>query len=103
GAGARASTGGDAAPEKNARPERDHESGRDLRYAAAALRAAADGTGRRASRSHDRPGLDLHHMATTEQTEFIPQTDELLYERRGPIATLTFNRPQARNALTWAM
>src|SRR5919199_2038206 len=42
-------------------------------------------------------------MATTEQTEFVPQTDELLYERRGPIAFLTFNRPQARNALTWAM
>src|SRR5215207_10934732 len=42
-------------------------------------------------------------MATTEQTEFVPRTDELLYERRGPIALLTFNRPQARNALTWAM
>ncbi|HEV7665534.1 MAG TPA: enoyl-CoA hydratase/isomerase family protein [Chloroflexota bacterium] len=42
-------------------------------------------------------------MATTEQTEFVPQTDELLYERRGNIAFLTFNRPQARNALTWAM
>jgi enoyl-CoA hydratase/carnithine racemase len=35
--------------------------------------------------------------------EFRPATDELLYERRGPIALLTFNRPQARNALTWAM
>jgi enoyl-CoA hydratase/carnithine racemase len=42
-------------------------------------------------------------MATTEQAEFVPRTDELLYERRGPIAFLTFNRPQARNALTWAM
>src|SRR5436305_6236149 len=42
-------------------------------------------------------------MATTEQTEFVPKTDELLYERQGPIAFLTFNRPQARNALTWAM
>jgi enoyl-CoA hydratase/carnithine racemase len=42
-------------------------------------------------------------MASTEQTEFVPQTDELLYERRGTIAFLTFNRPQARNALTWAM
>jgi enoyl-CoA hydratase/carnithine racemase len=42
-------------------------------------------------------------MATSEQTEFVPRTDELLYERRGPIAFLTFNRPQARNALTWAM
>ncbi len=35
--------------------------------------------------------------------EFVPKTEELLYERRGPIAFLTFNRPQARNALTWAM
>ena len=42
-------------------------------------------------------------MATTEQTEFVPKTDELLYERQGPIAFLTFNRPQARNALTCAM
>ena len=42
-------------------------------------------------------------MATTEQAEFVPETDELLYERRGAVALLTFNRPQARNALTWAM
>jgi enoyl-CoA hydratase len=42
-------------------------------------------------------------MATTEQAEFVPATDELLYERQGPVAFLTFNRPQARNALTWAM
>jgi len=42
-------------------------------------------------------------MATTEQAEFVPKTDELLYQRQGPIAFLTFNRPQARNALTWPM
>src|SRR3954454_21264323 len=43
-------------------------------------------------------------MATSAQAaEFVPKTDELLYERRGSIAFLTFNRPQARNALTWAM
>ncbi len=35
--------------------------------------------------------------------EFVPGTAELLYERRGPIALLTFNRPAARNAMTWAM
>jgi enoyl-CoA hydratase/carnithine racemase len=35
--------------------------------------------------------------------EFVPNTDELLYARRGPVAWLTFNRPQARNALTWPM
>jgi enoyl-CoA hydratase/carnithine racemase len=28
---------------------------------------------------------------------------ELLYERRGPAAIITFNRPQARNAMTFAM
>jgi enoyl-CoA hydratase len=28
---------------------------------------------------------------------------ELLYERRGPVAVITFNRPQARNAMTFAM
>lgn len=30
-------------------------------------------------------------------------SDELLYEQRGGIAYLTFNRPQARNAFTFAM
>src|ERR687886_2271538 len=28
---------------------------------------------------------------------------ELRYERRGPVAIVTFNRPQARNAMTFAM
>src|SRR3954453_1067707 len=28
---------------------------------------------------------------------------ELRYERRGPVATVTFNRPHARNAMTFAM
>jgi len=30
-------------------------------------------------------------------------TDELIYEVDGAVAWLTFNRPQARNAMTWAM
>ena len=29
--------------------------------------------------------------------------DELLFERKGAVAWITFNRPQARNALTWNM
>jgi enoyl-CoA hydratase len=29
--------------------------------------------------------------------------DELIFERKGAIAWITFNRPQARNALTWNM
>ena len=30
-------------------------------------------------------------------------TEELLSERRGPVQWIIFNRPQARNALTWSM
>ena len=30
-------------------------------------------------------------------------TDEVLVTREGPILTLTFNRPEARNAMTWGM
>jgi enoyl-CoA hydratase len=30
-------------------------------------------------------------------------SDEILIEREGPVLTLTFNRPAARNALTWGM
>jgi len=30
-------------------------------------------------------------------------TSQALYESDGPIATLTFNRPEARNAMTWEM
>ena len=29
--------------------------------------------------------------------------DEVLVSREGPIVTLTFNRPEARNAMTWGM
>jgi enoyl-CoA hydratase/carnithine racemase len=36
-------------------------------------------------------------------TDFTPRTSELLYERRDAIAVLTFNRPDARNAMTWDM
>jgi enoyl-CoA hydratase len=30
-------------------------------------------------------------------------TTDTIYETRGPVATLTFNRPEARNAMTWDM
>jgi enoyl-CoA hydratase/carnithine racemase len=30
-------------------------------------------------------------------------TDQVTYDADGPIATLTFNRPEARNAMTWDM
>ncbi|MEP6695132.1 MAG: enoyl-CoA hydratase/isomerase family protein [Chloroflexota bacterium] len=39
----------------------------------------------------------------TSETEFTPGTTDLLYERRGAVALLTFNRPDARNAMTWGM
>jgi enoyl-CoA hydratase len=31
------------------------------------------------------------------------RTEELITERRGPVQWIIFNRPQARNALTWSM
>ena len=33
----------------------------------------------------------------------MPTEDEILVTRDGPVITLTFNRPEARNALTWNM
>src|SRR2546428_10148980 len=35
--------------------------------------------------------------------EYHPQSDEVLLDRDGPVVTLTFNRPEARNAMTWNM
>ncbi|MBI3970454.1 MAG: enoyl-CoA hydratase/isomerase family protein [Chloroflexi bacterium] len=39
----------------------------------------------------------------TEQARIDLGTPELVFEIDGPIAWLTFNRPEARNAMTWAM
>ena len=36
-------------------------------------------------------------------TDVSTQKDEVLVERRGPVQWVTFNRPQARNAMTWYM
>jgi enoyl-CoA hydratase/carnithine racemase len=33
----------------------------------------------------------------------VSVAEELLFECHGPLALVTFNRPQARNAMTWAM
>ncbi len=35
--------------------------------------------------------------------ERVVPTSHVIVERDGPLATLTFNRPEARNAMTWAM
>jgi enoyl-CoA hydratase/carnithine racemase len=41
---------------------------------------------------------------TNPAKEAFPRvSDEVLVTRDGPIVTLTFNRPEARNAMTWAM
>src|SRR5258706_8906468 len=39
----------------------------------------------------------------TTETDFTPATPDLVYERRGAVAILTFNRPDTRNAMTWDM
>src|SRR6266568_4428446 len=40
---------------------------------------------------------EVHTVATDSQAQ------EVLLTRDGPVVTLTFNRPEARNALTWNM
>src|SRR5713226_760423 len=40
---------------------------------------------------------------TVERGRIELGTDDLICELEGAIAWLTFNRPQARNAMTWAM
>jgi enoyl-CoA hydratase/carnithine racemase len=42
-------------------------------------------------------------MTGGDATRRAGEPDEILIERDGPVLTLTFNRPAARNALTWAM
>jgi enoyl-CoA hydratase/carnithine racemase len=37
------------------------------------------------------------------ETRAVSSQDEVLVSREGPVVTLTFNRPEARNALTWSM
>ena len=37
-----------------------------------------------------------------QESELVP-TPDAIYAVDGPVATLTFNRPAARNAMTWAM
>src|SRR4051812_25216115 len=39
-------------------------------------------------------------MPSRAAGDFVMHT---IYDSQGPVATLTFNRPQARNAMTWEM
>jgi enoyl-CoA hydratase len=48
--------------------------------------------------SRDKPGQDDGQLQETE-----PVTEDVLYETSDGVARVTFNRPQARNALTFAM
>lgn len=41
--------------------------------------------------------------AMAAETDLTPRTPDLLYDRQGAIAILTFNRPSSRNAMTWDM
>ena len=45
----------------------------------------------------------LAGMLKHADAEIFGMTDELLYAVEDGVGTITFNRPQARNALTWAM
>jgi enoyl-CoA hydratase/carnithine racemase len=40
---------------------------------------------------------------TSERRRAVATQDETLVTREGPVMTLTFNRPEARNAMTWGM
>jgi enoyl-CoA hydratase/carnithine racemase len=45
---------------------------------------------------------DPQRLAAGEERA-VPTQDEVLMTREGPVVTLTFNRPDARNAMTWSM
>jgi enoyl-CoA hydratase/carnithine racemase len=42
-------------------------------------------------------------MTGAREEDGAPVTDDILVETDGPVLTVTFNRPQQRNAMTWAM
>ena len=42
-------------------------------------------------------------MSDTKPSGVTGATEELLVERDGPVLRVTFNRPERRNAMTWAM
>jgi enoyl-CoA hydratase/carnithine racemase len=51
----------------------------------------------------DTRGKENAAVATEIQPTDAPATDEVIVTRDGPVLTLMFNRPQARNAMTWNM
>jgi enoyl-CoA hydratase len=58
------------------------------------------------SKRCEQPDSAVHNspeVTYVPSSEFQPATDELLYQQSGAVVWLTFNRPAARNAMTWAM
>lgn len=49
------------------------------------------------------PGAGGAPISTRTEEARAVATDEVLVTRDGPVVTLTFNRPEARNAMTWGM
>jgi enoyl-CoA hydratase/carnithine racemase len=47
--------------------------------------------------------VERKRLQTSAQEGNRMSEPELLFERDGPLAVVTFNRPEARNAMTWAM
>jgi enoyl-CoA hydratase/carnithine racemase len=45
----------------------------------------------------------MHLVVNSRMEERLSTTTQALFAVAGPIATLTFNRPEARNAMTWEM
>lgn len=64
-----------------------------------ACRNRGDGSARRRTYWR-RPGAD--HQVGREGAVNVT-TEEILFEKEGALAWVTFNRPQARNAMTWNM
>ena len=54
-------------------------------------------------RSRNPPAPHSPRPMSSISTSAAPDSDEVLVARDGAIVTLTFNRPQARNAMTWGM
>ena len=82
-------------------PQRHHEPGRDLRSrpsCPSSCRCAGPSGSRLPRRS-----IRARRRMTVTEREFVPATESCSTSASGAVAFLTFNRPQARNALTWAM
>lgn len=51
----------------------------------------------------DRQEPGSHEPGSNEPGSHEPGRQELIVDRRGPVATITLNRPERRNALSWAL